>query len=208
MTGLLVLVLLAVLVVTFMMMRRHPVLVPALVIFVMVFAAVFVGLSDGIGPLLKTIGRDSTFTGRIDLWESAALVIQKSPWVGHGYGTAWVTENQENVSTDVSRFSKWDAPDSHNGFLNLALDLGLLGLAVFAVGYMVAVRRAFVFLHATETIEEMWPILFLAFCLLTNITEGALIKNNTIDCLLYITTVLSLARKTETFEIREMLVSI
>lgn len=174
------------------LMRRHPMLVPALVASSLVFASMVVWLTDSSPVLLKFLGRDPTFTGRVDLWQSAELVIEQNPWIGHGYGTAWVGEG-DDAATDISRFSEWNAPNAHNGFLNLTLDLGLLGLVSFLLGYVVAVRRSVAYIRNNLTAADIWPCMFLVFVLLTNLTESVLLSYNNIDWLLYVATVVSLA---------------
>ena len=192
-TASLVLVILLFLVPVFLAMRRHPLLVPGLAVGLLAVVSMGVWLTDSSSDLLKDLGRDSTLTGRVDLWESAAMVIQKSPWIGHGYGTARVGEG-DDASTYLARFSQWNAPDAHNGFLNLTLDLGVVGLALFIAGFVAAFGRAIAYLRENRGVEALWPLVFFGFILLTNMTETVLLKNNNLDWVLYVATVLSVAK--------------
>jgi O-antigen ligase len=195
-TALLALLAVVTLVPAIMAMRRRPVLIPVLIAVCVGLGSAALWLSDSSDHLARAFGRDVTFTGRLDLWQSAALVIGKSPWLGHGYGTSWVLGG-EDATTDIAAFSEWNAPNPHDGFLTVALDLGLLGLALFVVSYTVTVARAIVRLRVDQTIEALWPVLFLCFVFLTNITESIFLKYNTIDWTLYVATVLLLAQGSE-----------
>ena len=121
------------------------------------------------------------------------MVIQKSPWIGHGYGTARVGEG-DDASTYLARFSQWNAPDAHNGFLDLTLDLGVVGLALFIAGFVAAFGRAIAYLRENRGVEALWPLVFFGFILLANMMETVLLKNNNLDWVLYVATVLSLAK--------------
>jgi len=193
-TALLALVAVLALFPAFMAMRRRPVLIPIVIAVCVALGSATLWLSDSTDDLARALNRDVTFSGRVDLWQSAALVIGKSPWLGHGYGTSWVTGG-EDATTDIAKFSEWNAPDAHDGFLTIALDLGVSGLALFVVGYAVTARRAFVRFRVDQTIEALWPLLFLCFLLLTNLTESMFLRYNSIDWTLYVATVLLLAQQ-------------
>ena len=191
-TAVLALVAVAVLLPTFMAMRRRPVLVPIVLAMCVGLGSATLWLTDSSDDLAKALGRDTTFTGRVDLWQSAALVIEQSPWVGHGYGTSWLT-GDEDATTDIAQFSDWNAPNVHNCFLTVTLDLGFAGLGVFLLGYGISLQRAIVRLRAEPGMEAFWPPVFLTFLLLTNLTESFLLKHNSLDSVLYVATVLSTA---------------
>ncbi len=73
-------------------------------------------------------GQDmTTLTGRLPLWEILIESIGKSPWIGHGYLAYWDEEQVEYLS----RTLKWEIPHGHNMYLDIALDSGLIGLALF-----------------------------------------------------------------------------
>lgn len=196
MTALLALLAVLALLPAFMAMRRRPVLVPIVIAMCVALGGATLWLSDSSDDLASALGRDITFTGRVDLWQSAALVIGKSPWLGHGYGTSAVTGG-DDATTDIAQFSDWNAPNAHNGFLNLALDLGFAGLTVFLLGYGLTMRRAISRLRAEPGMEALWPPMFLTFLLLTNLMESILLKHNSLDSVLYVATVLSTAAAME-----------
>lgn len=114
-----------------------------------VLAAIF-ALAAGLlvyslGSLLDLFGRDSTLTGRQQVWTFAWMMIQQQPFWGYGHG-AWA---MPDFSKLVLAVLEWGSPHAHNFWLDLRLQLGLpglvIGIAVWAsvtlnIGYLL-VRR-------------------------------------------------------------------
>jgi O-antigen ligase len=90
--------------------------------------------------LLGAFGRDLTLTGRTELWAAVLEKIWQRPWLGYGYFGFW--RGLEGASTDVLECSPMEAPHSHNGLLDLWLDLGLLGLSVFILSFIAVCLRS------------------------------------------------------------------
>jgi O-antigen ligase len=68
-------------------------------------------------------GRDESLSGRDQLWEVVWHKSLESPLVGNGFGAFWTEgKGRELVQT-------WNPRQSHNAYLDVMLDLGLLGLA-------------------------------------------------------------------------------
>lgn len=114
--------------------------------------------------------------------------IGERPWLSYGYGGFWLGLNGE--SADVWNAVKWQPPHSHNGFLDLWLDLGLLGLSIFAFSFMAACWRSVAWLRQNHTSEGLWPLAYLTFLLLANITESSLLRQNFL-WILYVSITLS-----------------
>lgn len=91
--------------------------------------------------LLTGMGKSETFTGRTAIWE---LVIGESrfhnPWLGGGYGGFWVGRN--SISGYVIIGDDLYPGQSHNGYLDVYNDLGILGLCLLATIVVVSLYRA------------------------------------------------------------------
>lgn len=69
-----------------------------------------------------TSGRDASLSGRDELWSIVMTEGQKHPLFGKGYGAFWTEgKGRELVQT-------WNPRQSHNAYLDIWLDLGVLGL--------------------------------------------------------------------------------
>lgn len=144
----------------------------------LVGGSVAVLLVSNAEAILGAFGRDLTLTGRTDLWAAVIDKIGERPWLGYGYGGFW--RSWEGESAQVLSIIRWAAPHSHNGFLDLWLDLGLLGLLAFALSFLAVCWRSIVYLRLTKTSEGLLPLAYLTFLLLANLTESSLLRQNSL----------------------------
>src|SRR5712692_8243173 len=154
------------------------------VLFVSAILSAVVDLDSMAGLL----GRDATLTGRTNIWAMALDSIGEKPLLGYGYSAFW------NVAPEADRISNilhWKVPHAHNGFIDLTLQLGLAGLALFLLVYVIAVREAMAFAYSDPGEEAMWPLAYLAFIVLYQVTESTIFVGNTILWMVYVSTVCS-----------------
>ena len=108
------------------MERRAPVLVG--VFLSAVGAAGFaLFISSGAG-ILESLGRNSTLTGRTTIWK-AVLAQKINPLTGAGFESFWMGDRMENVWS----MSQRGIQQAHDGYLELYLNLGWIGLALLGV---------------------------------------------------------------------------
>jgi O-antigen ligase len=89
--------------------------------------------------MLNSVGRDSSLSGRDELWQQVISRIGEAPAFGKGWGAFWVEgRGRELVST-------WNPRQSHNAYLDVLLDLGIVGglvcLVTLGPGLGLAVRH-------------------------------------------------------------------
>lgn len=102
------------------------ILVHALVV-VMLVVVVYGLLLNPDAGLAEMAGRDSTLTGRTRLWNQA-LGLTVDPLLGAGYEAFWLGDRIEQMWR-----LNWDQPNqAHNGYLEIFLDLGWVGVALLA----------------------------------------------------------------------------
>lgn len=148
--------------------------VPFFLSVILVGASLAILLLDNSESLLGTFGRDTTLTGRTLLWATVIYKIWERPWLGYGYGGFWL--GWEGESADIWRVVQWEVPHAHNGFLELWLNLGLLGLTIFVLSFITACVQAVSLVRTTKTVEGLWPLLYLMFLLFANLTESSLTR--------------------------------
>lgn len=85
-------------------------------------------------PVLAFLGRDPTLTGRTRLWQSL-LPLARNVWIGTGYESFWTPQIQETLAAQGVQASVFS---SHNGFLEVYMNLGLIGLALYLAVIAVA----------------------------------------------------------------------
>jgi exopolysaccharide production protein ExoQ len=138
------------------------------------------------------LGRDSSLSGRTELWRLVAQSIASEPILGHGYGVFWEFSSQE--ATRIRGAIGWDAPSAHNGYLDLLLDVGLAGLVLYAAAYIVTVRRAIVLFRRGTASDMTWPLLLVAEIFLCQITEASVVAPHSTYWILYVAAVFSVSK--------------
>jgi O-antigen ligase len=131
------------------------------------------------------LGKDRTLTGRTDLWAVAISMIEHRPWLGYGYSAFW-RDGAPGPAAAFWAAVGWRTPHSHNGFIDLTLDLGLLGLLLFLTGLVTATIKAFGRARTGSTIGAVGPLVFLAYTVLYNLSESSLFKHNTLFWVVYV----------------------
>lgn len=137
--------------------------------------------------ILIAIGKDPTLTGRTPMWEAVLEMVERRPILGYGYSAFWT--GWDGPAREVWHAIGWTTPNAHSGYLDLILQLGVVGLAIFLVGSVIALVRAVRGAHRFRSSLTLWPPLLLAFVLLYNCTETTLLQQNTILWVLYVATV-------------------
>lgn len=144
--------------------------------------------------LLAGLGKDPTLTGRIPMWEAMIHFIQERPLLGYGRSAFFGPGSPYPMVVGRTISKVFVPPHAHNGFIELALDIGLLGLGLFLVSfglaYLRAISQAFVNRHA----GDLWPVVFLTFMLFNNTTETFLLRMTSIFWVLFMSMALTLAK--------------
>jgi O-antigen ligase len=112
---------------TFLRMARRRVVIHLLVATVILtcFSVLFLGIGGG---ALESMGRNSTLTGRTDIWD-ALFKVHINPIFGTGFESFWLGERLAFLWT----FPIVDGiTEAHNGYLEVYLNLGWVGLAFLA----------------------------------------------------------------------------
>ena len=81
--------------------------------------------SDVIAPLLGALGRDTTFTGRTEIWSHITLSTV-NPLIGSGYWNFWGGPGGLAFNESLHEV----IPNAHNGYIDIYLDGGFIGLAL------------------------------------------------------------------------------
>ncbi len=135
---------------------------------IILVAIIGIVLAANTETLLSASGRDITLTGRTDLWEAVVNKISEQP-LGHGYGTFWST----TLAYEVWSIVGWQPAHSHNGFLDVCLDIGLVGLGLILLNTVILWFRAVKWARVQGDNQSLWVLLFLIYLLFSNLTESS-----------------------------------
>ena len=168
---------------------RYTLAVPALIFAIVLVGAVVVFSVSNWGVVLNALGRDVTLTGRTQLWDVVLDMIRERPWLGYGFSAFWL--GSEGPSAQLWLATGQEYEHAHNSFLDLWLQLGLVGVAVFSLGFVLAFSRTVAWIRQTKSNEGLWPLLFLTFVPLYSLTESGILVQNSTLWIMYVATVLS-----------------
>jgi O-antigen ligase len=87
--------------------------------------------------LLESMGRDPTLTGRENIWNEV-IELAKNPVVGTGFESFWLGSRLESM---WSRYW-WRPNEAHNGYIEVYLNLGWIGLIFLTAVAVNAYRNA------------------------------------------------------------------
>lgn len=98
-------------------------------------------ISDGLAAIAKMLPLDSSFTGRVDIWDFAVQSVQAHPITGYGFSAFW----GRGAIEELPEGKEWAAyaAHSHNGYLDTALGMGLPGLALLVFALVIKPLRDF-----------------------------------------------------------------
>jgi len=140
-------------------------------------------ISD-IDAFFALTGRDATFTGRTELWRYVLAMIEKR-WVGgYGYGSFWEVPAFSKYAADSLR---WDIPNAHNGYLEIALGLGVVGFLIILAFFTSTIYRVVRSFRQSSYFPSMILLALLFAYLLRAVTESNLLGQNSIDWILVVT---------------------
>jgi O-antigen ligase len=141
----------------------QPVLV-GMILFLFAFgtSAPFLGGSN-IAVFSSSFGRNETLTGRTDTWTELVPVVKQQPMLGCGVGSFWTTARKDFYQMD----------HGHNGFLDVLLELGVVGLGLNLIWLLSCARH----LHRALAEDYLWGSLGICLLLMLvvyNTTESVL----------------------------------
>jgi len=151
---------------------RYEVMVSAILAVTIIGLGALIYIAGYYDVLIGSVGKDTTLSGRTFIWKAVWDQIQVKPWFGYGLAAFW--NGFEGPSAYVQLAVRIPVIYAHNGFLDLWLSIGLTGLIVFVAGFFNTIFQSLKLLRRTNTPEGFWPLLFLSYILLSNLTEGTL----------------------------------
>lgn len=178
-------VLFALLPIARLLKSRNSLAIPALVATLLSGGLILVWFSSSYEAVLTTFGRDATLTGRVGLWVMVWQMIQKQPWLGYGYSGFWL--GPYGPSAGIWTTLPGGTPHAHNGFLDLWLQLGVFGVAIFLMSIAYNFKQTIFLLRKTTNNQmAMIYLTFLSYIVVYDLSENALLVRNSIFWILYV----------------------
>ena len=119
--------------------------------------------------VFSTFNRSPTLSGRVDLWNYLLKeVVPQHLWWGHGFGAIWTVES---FRVAAAQRIGWPYPVliADNGFLDILLHLGIVGLLTFSSVLTIATVRSFRYALARRTLAGFFPLLTMFYAFVGNV---------------------------------------
>lgn len=130
----------------------------------------------------KLLG-DATLTGRTDVWDFAMELIAARPLLGHGYEAVWGTGYDGIAYKNTLGFARI-APTGHNGYIDMLVHLGILGLALKTI-FLLSVLASAGRLARLDPRLGWLALTIVVFVLLhNNLESDVMISSNPLSMLL------------------------
>jgi exopolysaccharide production protein ExoQ len=115
------------------------------------------------GVISSWFGRNTTLTGRTEIWAELVPVALKHPVLGTGFGSFWTSQTIEEHKEK----------ECHNGYLEVFLTLGFIGLVLVSMFLTSIARNS----QRALMYDYDWGILCICMLIMTlahNITESSI----------------------------------
>jgi exopolysaccharide production protein ExoQ len=144
------------------------------------FAATL-SLRGRMDSVFAILGRDSSLTGRIPVWQLSAAAVLRHPLLGLGWDAFWLSAEGDTIRSLVG----WDVPHAHDGFLEMSLNVGVIGLVLFLACNFDCFRRAVRYANQPSNPFRFWPLLFYTYTFLFFFTEAPPVDRHTLMFILF-----------------------
>jgi O-antigen ligase len=153
--------------------RQIPWLIHSLV-FAMVAVSSFALFSSSGGGLLGTLGRDSTLTGRTDIW-TQVLSMADNPVFGTGFESFWLGTRLQKIWD----LWWWHPNEAHNGYIEVYINLGWMGLTLLGILLINGYRNIIATFRTKPEMAEI-KLAFFLVAVIYDFTESAIRTMNPI----------------------------
>lgn len=136
---------------------------------------IILGVAMNLEEVLLAVGKDITFTGRTYIWAAVLILSFEHFLFGYGYQGFWRGELDE-PSNLVVQLLGWYPSHSHNGFIDVYLALGLVGLAILLISFVAYFRSEW--RNNGRRISINSSSIIVIYALIYNLTESTFISPN------------------------------
>ncbi len=126
------------------------------------FGVLFLGVGSG---ALEAMGRDPSLTGRTDIWR-VALSYTQNALLGSGYESFWLGDRLSSIARIGG------GNQAHNGYIEIYLNLGWVGVAMLLALIVTGYRRIIRGFRRDPQVAVL-KLAFFVVAIIYNCTEGA-----------------------------------
>ena len=160
----------------------------AFIILFVVFAGVITVIVLQPDFLFSMLGKDVTLTGRTEIWDAVMTSIAKRPLLGYGYQAFWLGFKGESYRIILT--VTWALGQAQNGFLDVTLEMGMIGLSLVLLIFGFAFRDGLSCLlrsrdeNVLRSVE--WYLIIIILTLIYNLDESFLFEPKHLGSMMFV----------------------
>ena len=154
-----------------------------------------VGLVANASEFFLALGKSENATGRTVIWLTALRSIWKRPLLGYGYHAFFMGMQGESANTATVFGGGVPMMHAQSGFLDVWLDLGIVGLGLISLTIVRSIKNGTVCLLNGKRTAAQWYLSIVILTVIANIGERNFMNCNFVDWLMYVVAYVGLNRE-------------
>ena len=147
-----------------------------LVFAVLITQVVVVFITSNIETIVvDLLGKNLELSSRTDIWNFAIQQGLEKPLLGYGYRAFWPSLSLDFIA---SKFWRTTAFHAHNGFLDVFLQLGFIGLLSCCFSFFLIIPRVLKLMSVSNSLENFWMLQYILAIFTFNLTERSTFLSN------------------------------
>lgn len=144
---------------------------------------------------LGLFNRNASLTGRIPMWTHLFdTYLSQRPFLGYGFNAFWYLDPHRVAMQKAAGY-----PDpiviADNGFIDILVNTGILGLTLFSIFYFVLWWRSIKYAGKAKDIIGLFPVILMSYTLLANISWSLIFENENFFMLIMISVLFRISRE-------------
>ena len=172
---------------------KRPVLLNTLLIASVILFGVLV--YENLGAVAGFLGKDPNLSNRTDIWAAIMPSIFNHPWLGYGFGGFW--QGLEGNSAEVILIIGTWLGHAHDGYLQIVLQLGLVGLALTLAITFSGFKNSLKLRGSVEEKYYLWYTGALVMLMVGSIDESFLLRQNALVTTIWALAVIELRKSAQ-----------
>jgi exopolysaccharide production protein ExoQ len=127
--------------------------------------------------IFQLFGRNASLTGRVPMWQYVyETYFLERAWHGYGFNAFWYIYDHR---ADIGAAARYPDPIiiADNGFWDILINTGYIGLGLFLLFYAVAWWKTIQFTRRVSTFWGLFPLVFMTYLLFANTSWTLLFEN-------------------------------
>jgi O-antigen ligase len=150
---------------------------------------------SNLGFLFGLLDRDISLTGRVPMWTYLFRnIISQRPILGYGFGVIW---SLEGFRKQLSLIVGWpnQVLIGDNGFIDILLHLGFLGLTTFLGLIVLALIRSVKHFLQMRSLTSAFPLVVIFFMLISNISLSLILESESFFWVILVASQLTIGKQ-------------